>query len=744
MIEQTRETQWTDLMHADPFRQWFVELDDPFARVYAELLPDLDRLGGVFETDLDCRSALQALAPAAIIRFQDAQRKALQELTQTIRDVDPLPLICGLMLLTKIRPWGTYYEPHSVPVDLDLELVTGIIASCSTVDLRPANVDDLKAVASAMLSVRRWAHAVNTAYSFAGDGDPKATLRDELLTRWLIWRGMAYTPHARAVAKSLAAEYESVMFAKAGFRLEDLVDVADAIHAQWERRISATLEAAWEYASSRTSENPEHVHAGSENFQDRWYEEAMRLLPNALAVPMDGLPHLLNDSRVDREVAVLRALGVRPGDCPAVESVLVDPPQRTRPFLLLPTQTMIEGNDGRGEVALLVNPGGLTADFHLTTESFMSRLLAAKADRWRAARARAVDRHATSLIHRALPGSSAFSNVFIDGPDGREEVDGIVVFDDIVILIEGKGAPLNLKARRGSVDKLLSQFRELITHGWRQLERDRAFVLGGRPAKFYTEAGNCVLEINRDEIRRCYKLLPCLDGFVNAGTVIHQLVDLDILPADAYAWILSLTDLHIVLDILRRPAELVGYMEFRERWTRDRRLRLLDEIEVLDLYRHQLNVAGLLAKVPDGGRAMFPPSQATYDRWYHGQAGLGPVVDRPKVLMHPRMRRFVDELQRTRPDGWLASATAAMQVPREVLRVLGEAERGLADQARQDGFSAIATDEGEYTLMVRAQGRFWSELLNLEDVRSLFTSEGIKLLLRQRGSRLHLEQVLKR
>jgi hypothetical protein len=46
------------------------------------------------------------------------------------------------------------------------------------------------------------------------------------------------------------------------------------------------------------------------------------------------------------------------------------------------------------------------------------------------------------LIQRALPGSQAVTNVYIEGPAGLEEVDGVVVFEDVVIVIEGKGASL--------------------------------------------------------------------------------------------------------------------------------------------------------------------------------------------------------------------------------------------------------------------------------------------------------------
>jgi hypothetical protein len=68
------------------------------------------------------------------------------------------------------------------------------------------------------------------------------------------------------------------------------------------------------------------------------------------------------------------------------------------------------------------------------------------------------------------------------------------------------------------------------------------------------------------------------------------------------------------------------------------------------------------------------PSQAVLDAWYDGIVGHGLVVDRLRIRSTNRFRRFVDEVQRTKPDGWLAGAAAALQVPLTVGSALDEAE----------------------------------------------------------------------
>lgn len=436
-----------------------------------------------------------------------------------------------------------------------------------------------------------------------------------------------------------------------------------------------------------------------------------------------------------REAAALDKLGFRPGSTGPVASVLVDPPQRTRPFLLLPAPLGTETPASNIEVALLVNPDGLNSDLHLTVEALLSKVFL----KWPAARARAVDEHAVTLIQRGLSRSRALTNIFMSGSSGMEELDGVIIYEDIAVVVEGKGAPLKLAGRRGSVDKLVAQLKELVAKGAEQLERDRNYLVNGNPARFYDETGKCVLEIDGTALRRCYKLLPTIDGLGDVGTALPRLVELGVLAPEARPWIIGVTDLNIVTDILRRPADLVGYMEFREKWAGEPRLVIADEIEMLSLYLYQVDISGRLSKTSENFRIFHPVNQAAFDAWYDGQSGVGPIADRPTVRTTTRMRRFIDAKQQMKPDGWLASVTAARQVAVTIATALDIIEADLAASARKEG--VVVRRDHDHALIVAAQNVPWPVILNEFGLRKIIAESPLTLLLRQRGRRLDLEDV---
>jgi hypothetical protein len=483
----------------------------------------------MIEPDEVLEDEVESLAREATGRFEAAQRRALKDLADAVAGVDPVPILAGMIFLTRLRTWGSYYEPHAVPASIDLELVAAMIANDAG-PRRAATVEDLRTIAAAAQSVRWWAHALGAASRKADDESVESVVRNRQLSRWLVMRGSAFPEHAHSVAREL--DRRGSMRARFGFSVEDIISLRADIDVQWESRITPAPEEAWTQASRISGETPRGTSEASETHYTAFVAAAMRLLPAALCIALD--PEDSVRSGGHRRCVAINRLSLRPGEAKPVTSVFVDPPQRFKPFLLLPPPLGDPRFEG-SETAVLVHPGVLTTELHLTVDA----LLSPNSSTWPLTRANAVDRHTIALLEKVLPGARGLHNVFIETEAGWEEVDGIVVFDDIVLVIEGKGAPLKTTAKRGSVEKLVGQLRELVTYGHAQLERDTNYVLAGRPARFMDKKGNCLLEVDGSTVRRCYQLMPTLDGLDNFGTSLPRLVELGVLPAEATPWIVG-------------------------------------------------------------------------------------------------------------------------------------------------------------------------------------------------------------
>lgn len=577
----------------------------------------------------------------------------------------------------------------------------------------------------------RWtAFALNEAFSFASESTAPEVTRKLMLDRWLIMRGAAYPGHARAIADVLCRQAKG-MATRLGFGFNDIVSLADTMAVARERHLAVVTE-SWRAESQVAGDQLDRSRTDT---VDLLMTSAKNQLQHAFCILIDNKSNLGGaESQDARRQQTIEAFGMRPGEGGPVASVLVEPPQRAKPFFILPVPLGSTSKDDGAETALLINPHAFTTELHLTVEALLQK----NTPNWSVTRAKAVDEHALSLLQTALPGSTAVKNVFIDTPSGREEVDGVITFDDTVIVIEGKGAPLKLAARRGSSDKLLAQLRELVSYGYGQLERDRRHVLEGRPARFLDHRGNCVLEIDGASVRRCYQVMPTLDGLSDLGASIPQLVDLGVLPHGARPWIVGVTDMNVVMDVLTRPAEFLGYLEFRDRWAGERRITTIDELEMLSLFLYQVDLADRLAQADDA-QVMHLPHQHLYDSWYAGRGGHGPVVPKPRIKTTKRVRRFVDELTRTRPRGWLASACAAYQLPAAFAHALDEVEHGMASRAGNLG--TFMNLNREIAMIVIAEGDSATDIASL--TKKARASDGVMLLclLRQRGRRLELEDV---
>jgi hypothetical protein len=195
----------------------------------------------------------------------------------------------------------------------------------------------------------------------------------------------------------------------------------------------------------------------------------------------------------------------------------------------------------------------------------------------------------------------------------------------------------------------------------------------------------------------------------------------------------------VVVDILARPAEFIGYLEFRTRWVQERRLVTIDELELLNHYLNQVDLYGQIARLPGDGIVTAAPNQVLYDNWYAGRSGHGPVVSKPRMHMTTRFRRFVDERERLKPRGWLASTTAALQIPRSTAIELDDLERSIALQVQRKG-GDLGTI-GNVAFLAIGDGDDWPSVL--QEVAPLGGLDNVQLvcLLRQRGNRLVLDDV---
>jgi hypothetical protein len=121
-------------------------------------------------------------------------------------------------------------------------------------------------------------------------------------------------------------------------------------------------------------------------------------------------------------------------------------------------------------------------------------------------RAKTLDRLAIGYLTDVLPGAAAYTNLFYEGA----ELDGLVLFDDIAVVIEGKAGGMSVPARRGDVRRLREDIQRNVEDAWRQAARARVYLLRDEDSIFRNEDGEVVLRVRAGSVRDVVIVNPTL------------------------------------------------------------------------------------------------------------------------------------------------------------------------------------------------------------------------------------------
>jgi hypothetical protein len=162
------------------------------------------------------------------------------------------------------------------------------------------------------------------------------------------------------------------------------------------------------------------------------------------------------------------------------------------------------------------------------------------------------------------------------------EGDGLILIDDVAIIIEVKSVALTAEARSGVGRTLQGKLRDIITHAASQAVRLRERILTDQRIRL---KGN--EWIDADNIREIHTIAVGLEDLSGVTTATTALLAAGVLAPDHIPWTVSVHDLRIVCELLERPAELLLYLRRRTEPTATWRYRAVDE---LDLFLHFLVV----------------------------------------------------------------------------------------------------------------------------------------------------------
>lgn len=309
-------------------------------------------------------------------------------------------------------------------------------------------------------------------------------------------------------------------------------------------------------------------------------------------------------------------------------------------------------------------------------------------ERYNRARRTFAEERAVSLLRAGLKTETAWVNprYSIDGGD-LVELDGLVLVDTVLFVLEAKGSALSPPARRALPPRLKRDVEEVLAVAALQAGRLTSAIEDRRTLTFVDSEGYA-LPLDTNALSRAFPIVVTLDDFSGLSTSLWSLAEAELLNApQPLPWIVSLDELEIVLDLLDYASQLPHFLMRRRLINESKAVRASDELDFFVFYLLRgLYFEDVLAE-EDGPDHIFLQSMTddvdAYYLWKQGHRKS--KARKPSMKFDPLTRKFMGQLDTERPPGFVEASIALLEMSGETRAQFSRHTRRLVAQSARDG-----------------------------------------------------------
>lgn len=311
-------------------------------------------------------------------------------------------------------------------------------------------------------------------------------------------------------------------------------------------------------------------------------------------------------------------------------------------------------------------------------------------------RAEFLERESLRLLQAALPSATIHHKLFYDLVEASEtktaELDGLIIFDRTLFLLEAKAGNFSAPARRGSKDRIRRNFKDIFGNAHAQGLRAKTFIERTPNPVFRLENGKSVT-INPKDFSRIILISVTLDSLDAFTTLDYQLYRTGILQSKEFPWFVSLSVLRVICEMNEFQTQLIHYISRRLRVSEMENIEALDE---LDFFGHYL-AKGLYFEEQDESYGQLITSfSVPFDTYYSYEMGhRTETVAKPVQPMPTTYRELIQELEASGFKGYSEAVLLLLEWDEETRENIIYALKHLRNLTEQDrrvhDFSAVST-----------------------------------------------------
>lgn len=272
--------------------------------------------------------------------------------------------------------------------------------------------------------------------------------------------------------------------------------------------------------------------------------------------------------------------------------------------------------------------------------------------RWIDARKEVTESLPFSYLDRLLPGAICFKAVYYwmsehGKPASRYETDGILMFDDHLLIIEVKAGAFTHTSPATDVDAHVKSLKALVAAPAQQGHRFLRYLQSAEEVPIFHADGSELLRVRLKDFREVTVCAITLDPFTELAAQAQRLSTIGVEVGVNPIWSLSLDDLRVYADIFTNPLEFLHFVQQRKEAYKSTRLQLDDELDHLGLYLRHNHYAQHAEELAGGGRTdlQFLGYREEIDKFF-GARLLGEEVPTPlRQKMPAGMAKLLEILQ---------------------------------------------------------------------------------------------------
>jgi hypothetical protein len=318
-------------------------------------------------------------------------------------------------------------------------------------------------------------------------------------------------------------------------------------------------------------------------------------------------------------------------------------------------------------------------------------------------RHRVVNDLALRYLQLLLPNARVAPNLRYQHEDQLGETDGLVLYDDHLIVIETKAGTFHMAARRGAPGQIRTDAQSLILDAYAQGEKLVQYVRNAAMPVFTSEDGSEVTLI--DPARRpssCYIMNVTLESLGMLGTRPTSTAELGLGQRQLPMWTVCIADLRAITDMNEFPSAFLYYLDRRADAEQYRQFRTSDELDVLMyFFREGLNLDP--ATHGQFHAIMFSGFTNELDRYYNWQDGLVDSAHRPTLQIPRSIKDIIRAIETVAQPGFSHATKLLLgmghQNLAEVAKGLKELRKRLALDGQPHNAHAAAPGAGVTIVM---------------------------------------------